>query len=251
MIFVYSSTGNSLQLAKEIADMTGDEVVDILDTADGHVDVTGYDVVGFVTPVYFFDMPRILRAFIDRLVVREGQRFFMVFTCGTTPDRACRRAIGYFRKRGMDLSHVFSYRMPENYIALFSPPKPDVMERMLDHVPEYAREVVCSLDGAPCVVSRQIGLFGLLTLFGNTAYDILRGTKGLHVDDGCTSCGLCARLCPDSAIVVGDSGPVWVNRKCQHCMACINRCPMSVIQYKRGTKRRARYVNPRVRMPGS
>ena len=248
MIFVYSSTGNSLQLAEAVASEIGDEVMNILDVPEGPVDVSMYDRVGFVTPVYFFNTPRILRAFIDRLVARDGQEFFLVLTCGSTPDRACRKAARYFRKRGLDLTHSFAYRMPENYIALFSPPKGDKIDRMLDSVPVFAKEIAGHLSSEPCIISKHIGLLGLLTVFGDTVYDIMRGTKGFHVDDGCIGCGLCERICPDKAIRIEDGKPVWVIQKCEHCMGCINRCPRSVIQYKRRTQRRTRYVNPRVKL---
>lgn len=248
MIFVYSSTGNSIQLAQAIAIETGDETVNILDVPEGDVDVTSYDIVGFVTPVYFFNMPRILRKFIDRLVFREGQRFYMVFTYGTTPDRACRRAIRYFSRRGMVLSHAFAFKMPENYVALFSPPRADRIGELLDSVPAYARTVTDTLSSEPCVVSKHLGLLGLLTLFGDVAYDLMRGTKGFHVDGRCTGCGLCTKVCPDGTISLSEGVPVWDNGKCQHCMGCINRCPVGAIQYKGRTQRRSRYVNPRVRL---
>jgi NAD-dependent dihydropyrimidine dehydrogenase PreA subunit len=35
--------------------------------------------------------------------------------------------------------------------------------------------------------------------------------------------------------------PVWVQKKCQHCTACINRCPAEAIQFGRITENRGRY----------
>ncbi|MBO5669602.1 MAG: 4Fe-4S ferredoxin, partial [Candidatus Methanomethylophilaceae archaeon] len=61
MIFVYSSTGNSLHLAQAIAVEMGDDVTNILDVPDGPVDVSMHDRIGFVAPVYFFNVPRIMR----------------------------------------------------------------------------------------------------------------------------------------------------------------------------------------------
>ena len=108
-------------MAEAIADRLSDDVIDILDVPNGVVDATSYDRIGFVAPVYYFNTPLIMREFIDRMKVREGQKVFMVFTCGSIPDHVCDKAKKFFSKRGMDLLHVFTYVMPENYIAMFPP----------------------------------------------------------------------------------------------------------------------------------
>ena len=42
-------------------------------------------------------------------------------------------------------------------------------------------------------------------------------------------------------IEIKNGKPVWVHKKCQHCTACINRCPQRAIQFGFGTKKRGRY----------
>lgn len=48
-------------------------------------------------------------------------------------------------------------------------------------------------------------------------------------DDTCTSCGLCARVCPARAIVMQGGAPTWTPR-CVDCNRCINACPAASIQ---------------------
>lgn len=48
-------------------------------------------------------------------------------------------------------------------------------------------------------------------------------------DDTCTSCGLCARVCPAQAIVMQSGTPAWTLR-CVDCNRCINACPTASIQ---------------------
>ncbi|MGN1045048.1 MAG: EFR1 family ferrodoxin, partial [Candidatus Methanomethylophilaceae archaeon] len=241
---------NSLQLAEAVADLTGDEVVRLEDVPDGPVDVSGCDRIGIITPVYYYNIPRIVMRLVDRMKVSEGQRFFLVFTCGTTPDHASKAAVKAFGKRGLDLTHTFEYRMPENYISLFSPPGPEKAAELMDSVPGYAAEIVSklSIDGR-CHVSRCRDALGVLTFFGPTAYDLLRRTSKFRADDGCTGCGLCTRVCPDGIIKLsGEGRPVWTAPKCEHCMGCINRCPAQAIQYGKRTVDRRRFVNDRVRL---
>ena len=78
-------------------------------------------------------------------------------------------------------------------------------------------------------------------------YHIMNGTKRFHVNDSCVSCGMCEIICPDSAIKLRDSRPVWVKSHCTKCSACINRCPKQAIQYGKGTEKRERYINPRLK----
>ncbi|MBY8992647.1 MAG: EFR1 family ferrodoxin [Candidatus Lokiarchaeota archaeon] len=54
--------------------------------------------------------------------------------------------------------------------------------------------------------------------------------KSFHVDDNCTSCGVCERVCPVKNIVLIDGVPQW-QHKCQHCLARINFCPEKSIQF--------------------
>lgn len=72
-------------------------------------------------------------------------------------------------------------------------------------------------------------------------YDPFRKTKKFFADDKCISCGLCAKICPEEAIVIRNGKPEWIKRKCQHCTACINRCPAKAIQYGKKTADRGRY----------
>jgi MinD superfamily P-loop ATPase len=67
------------------------------------------------------------------------------------------------------------------------------------------------------------------------------------VDDRCTSCGICAAVCPAGNIELGDGRPAWFHR-CEQCMACIHLCPTGAIQAGPKTGTRARYRNPTVQV---
>ncbi|WP_102401335.1 RnfABCDGE type electron transport complex subunit B [Haloimpatiens massiliensis] len=47
---------------------------------------------------------------------------------------------------------------------------------------------------------------------------------------GCISCGLCARNCTSSAIVLENNLPVVDSNKCTLCMQCVEKCPTKVLK---------------------
>jgi ferredoxin len=48
-------------------------------------------------------------------------------------------------------------------------------------------------------------------------------------EERCTACGLCLEACPQSAIVLGESGAAIDQDLCAGCAACVAACPQAAI----------------------
>ena len=84
------------------------------------------------------------------------------------------------------------------------------------------------------------------TLFYNVMYvGRHKWHEKFHVNPKCKSCGLCEKICQFNNITADNGKPRWGNH-CEHCVACIQLCPSHAIEYGNRTKKRKRYVNPRV-----
>jgi MinD superfamily P-loop ATPase len=74
----------------------------------------------------------------------------------------------------------------------------------------------------------------------------IRGTASDYlISDDCTSCGLCATLCPAKNITIENGRPVFGD-KCERCLACLQHCIKRAINYKDKTQKRGRYTHPKI-----
>lgn len=240
MIYYFSATGNSRHAAKVIAQKLGDTAADIVEVMkSGSFGSAEDEVTGFVFPVYFWGLPEIIKRFASIPQVRKslGKYVFAVITCGASTgdaDKMLAKSLG----RGLDYS--YSLRMPDNYVVMYDPCTKKKAQKYLLHADKELDSVCAELSERK--KSRGGSTQGgIKSAFVYMLYNPFRKTKKFYADENCISCGLCEKLCPDSVIKIEGGKPVWTKTKCQHCTACINRCPKAAIQYGKGTKERRRY----------
>lgn len=249
MIFYFTGTGNSQHVAKKLGAALNDRVVNITDAfrkKEYSYELSEGEKVGFVYPVFFYGAPTIVTDFIDRMQLRWNVKpyLYTVLTYGGSTGGAGLQLQQILMKKGYPECAVFSLLMPGNYVIGYKTPDEDKQQRMLteaDHKLKTIIEVVKKSgknEYAPGLPTRMI------TALAYPLYLRGRKTKKFYAEDNCTGCGLCANVCPCSAIQLTEAKPEWKSSQCIHCLACINRCPVRAIQYGNKTKSRGRYVHP-------
>ncbi|HZK01945.1 MAG TPA: EFR1 family ferrodoxin [Anaerovoracaceae bacterium] len=252
MIFYFSGTGNSLDVAQQIAHLCGDSIISIPDEMKSNKDIYKYkldddEAIGFIYPVYAWAPPLMVTDFISKLSIpkAENRYFYSIATCGenigNTMDVLNRTLV----RNNFHLDSAFSVIMPNNYIVMWDVDSHEEISRRL----ENSKERIQSISKA--IQNKESGVFQvtkgpvpfIFTSIINPLFNkFARETKNFYADDTCTDCGLCEEVCPTKNIVA-NSKPIWGNN-CTHCLACIHRCPEKAIQYGEKTKSRGRYVNP-------
>ena len=243
MIFWFTGTGNSYYAAKKLAD-EGEEiisVVDVLRSRDFHYVLKENEKLGFVFPVYFYTVSDPVLELIRNLQVENAGFVYAVIPCGAGIGAAGGFLKKELKKRGLDLQRVDALVVPDGAVIFYDIDSPEKLEKQLESATKELAAIRRAIDqnlGNTIRGSAAAGKIGL------AAYHACMSTKPFRVDDGCIGCGKCAVNCPAGAISMENGRPVWKKSRCLKCCACINRCPVTAIQYGRKTASRGRYVNP-------
>lgn len=86
-IYYFSGTGNSLAVARELKKHLSDEtsICSITEFINEESVQADTDVLGFVFPVYFMDIPDVFKTFIEKLAFKNDTYIFAVATCNGAP----------------------------------------------------------------------------------------------------------------------------------------------------------------------
>ncbi len=248
-IYYFSATGNSLKVAKDLAEKLGDtELVSIPKVMKSETDLSA-DSIGIVFPVYAWGMPLMVAKFIKRLRAEHGKYFFAVVTCGGSAAGTLLQAEKSLRKQNVRLAAGFVVQMPTNYIVWGGAIPQERQQQMFDNWSKRLEDMA-KIIGNREEHSVETGSFLANFFLSKALYSISMPQfagmdKAFHSDGNCDHCGICERVCPAGNIALQDGKPVW-NHKCEQCLACIQWCPKQSIQYGQKTAGRQRYVNPSV-----
>ncbi|AAM03813.1 TPA: flavodoxin [Methanosarcina acetivorans] len=117
-VIVYASVhhGNTKKIAEAMASVISADVIDV--TRKIKPDLSGYDVIGFASGVYFHTFHERIKKCIEENLFSKGQKVFLVATCGLgyrdytkgIKDILAKKHvsfIGNFQCRGWDTYGIF------------------------------------------------------------------------------------------------------------------------------------------------
>lgn len=256
MILYLSCTGNTLWVAKQLADRTGEKLVDVASVVPGSpLRLHGNECLGFCFPVHGWRPPMYFREFIRNSLCIEmfnGKRpyTFALCTCGDTIGETMLYFEQDLQSQGFMLDAKFDLRMPNTYVGLpFMNVDSKAVERQkLNDAPVEIKKI------AEAINQRQKGDFTRLVgnwprvnsrFLGSLFVKHVIGDKSFCVDkSNCMHCGKCVRCCPVKNIVMGVGGaPEWKHTgKCLSCFACYHHCPSHSITYGMMTRGKGQYT---------
>ena len=253
VIFYFSGTGNSLNIAREIGKLLSDtKLIKIHETQD-EINASGYDRVGIVYPVYYYQMPVLVEEFVKKLIITKEQYVFGIATYGGMRGRSLIDLRSTIEAKGCTLDAEFSVVMPGNYIVKYNAFPDGISRFILKKSKITAAKIADSIRLKEKTRPTKIRGFekGFLSSEKNRTMilDIRQGfaqeDKSFICSETCTGCGACEKICPAKNIVMQENRPVWQHR-CEQCLACLQWCPNRSIDYLQTTQKRTRYHHPEV-----
>jgi ferredoxin len=281
----FSGTGNSLSVAKTIACRAGGELLSIsavvCNRGKARNSVLDSSALCVVFPVYHVSLPLIVREFLSNSVSLANRYVAGVCTYGDNPVLAIEQLRKLVEANGGELAAGFGIQLPYNYLTPGFSVTDFLSSFALRYISAEKREALFAAAEAKAieigdfVAARKTGVFemerhlatelahrfGLKQTFGKWFWFKLAGVQGterlsfweglrrmdtaFRVDENCTGCGVCARICPVRNIRMRDNEPNWQHR-CEQCFACLHWCPQEAIQFANNTVGQPRYHHPEV-----
>ena len=236
-IYVFSATGNSLTTAKILAEKMGADLVSVAYARQLTEVNEDSDMIGFVFPVYYGNMPYPVREIITKMNFRSDAYIFTVATYRGHAGDVAKRMDVLLKTRGRKLSISLGLPMPGNSFIN----KPEVDEAYLAAQRENIEKLL------PALQAKEENDYSSDGMIKETPIDTANNFRGMLAEDTCIGCGRCVRVCPMNNIIL-ENGKARIGDNCATCLACFHWCPVEAIYMSKqeNIARRSKYHHPDV-----
>lgn len=247
MILYFSGTGNSRYCAQAFANALQDVCCDSFDylKKNENAELHSEKPWVFCAPTYAWQLPHLFADFIRSSLFSGSQEAYFVLTCGDDVGNAGILLDKLCKLKGLHYRGILEVVMPENYIAMFSVPKPHTQKKIIGNAePSIQNGIACIKNGVDFPAYKASFVQKIKTHVVNPLfYALCVKANDFYATDACVGCGKCEKLCVCNNIRIENCKPVW-GQSCTHCMACICRCPQEAIEYADKSQGKPRYVCP-------
>ena len=263
-IYYFTGTGNSLAVARDIAEKTKGTLISIPSVVDKKSIKTDVDHIGVVFPAYMahlYGIPLIVERFIKQLENIDLKYIFAICTCGgyesVNAIPSLKNLSKLIKSMNGKLSAEYSIRLPMNNLDYDHIPIPidknqvTILKKSKKKIEAIGQRIIKRKKGKYQIIK---SLFNLLM---TPLYLILRKSylialkkyskepndtnlkyfelmpltdKSIYTDEKCTGCATCTKVCPVQNIKMIDNKPIWQHH-CEMCFACAEWCPKKAIHH--------------------
>ncbi|MFW9972806.1 MAG: EFR1 family ferrodoxin [Candidatus Odinarchaeota archaeon] len=249
-IYFFSGTGNSLKIARNLAKNLEDvELIAIAKIWEMEKIKSKSEKIGFVFPLYWSGLPKIVYDFINKLDLSNSNYFFTVVTsAGDINELPLQQIDKILKKKSKKLNAGFYIDMPNNYIIGFDIHSKERQNEFFENAIKKVRIISEIVNNQENNINNKIlekDVSRSAEINKNFRESVYECDKSFYVNENCNNCGICKEVCPVNNVTLINGVPKW-QHKCQQCLACINFCPEKAIQYGEETLKTQRYHHPEI-----
>ncbi len=253
-VLYFTATGNSLYIAKSL----GGELLSIPKLIKEEIYELTDDKIGIIFPIYSNKVPPYVEEFLEKATF-NCEYLFAIATYGAYAAATQDHLVQIATRAGYEFSYINIIKMVDNWIPGFNMDnqvKNEHKKQIEKHLESVKQDIEQSKQWmkkvssfSKLVTERSIrvsrkpqtkaSLHGAVTGNGIKSF--------LTVEDTCTRCGTCSRVCPVDNITVDKEAGVSLSAHCVSCFACTHNCPVNAMRLK-GERSRARYRNQHVKV---
>lgn len=237
-IFYFSATGNSLTTAQILSKHLpySCQCIAVSSLKEDEKIMINDDVIGFVFPIYYGDMPYLVREVINKFEFTCQPYIYLVATYRGHAGDIAKRLDDILRQKKQSLALSLGVTMPGN--SWISTPEENAVRLA------HQEEAICQL--IPRIIAQDREDYSKLdTPKPSPISNGPINMRGIMADDTCIGCGTCVRVCPMNNIQILDKKAV-IGNNCLTCLACFHWCPIEAIYMskEKEVERRFKYHHP-------
>ncbi|MBR8537214.1 EFR1 family ferrodoxin [Carboxylicivirga sediminis] len=254
-ILYFTATGNSLHIAKSL----GGELLSIPQMIKaGRYDFTD-DKIGIVFPLHAWGVPSYVVDFLKKVTFNSNY-LFAVTTYGIYSGAVAKHLTDIGNEAGFWFDYINRIKMVDNYLPTFDMKK-EMEKEPKKQIEKQLAAVKSDIDASKKWILKESfidkAMFNYMAKRGNKPFNEKRlkvhvygeGIENyMYIEDSCTQCGMCAKVCPvDNIKMDTENGKIVLSDKCFMCFACIHHCPSNAIHIK-GEVNSNRFRNSNIKL---
>lgn len=245
MILYFTGTGNSKYVADFLADKLQDEVVSLNDMLKNDLPlvVESEKPYVWVAPIYAWRFPDAVDELFRKIYFKGSRTVYFVATMGGDSGNCQKICQKRMKDKGMIFGGFADVIMPDNYFGGFNIKDENEMIDIVKAAHPTLLKIAETIKAGHTLNIREKSSAAFLKsgIVNHSFNKYMLSNIKYSVNENCTGCGKCQKICPTNNIKMLLGRPEFSDR-CMSCYACLHRCPEKAINLGKRTENKSRYV---------